>query len=282
MEQAIQPIERALIEQSALRVLGVFQRGVDLLMLRLMMLWEKSEVVDLAVELIAIGLATLDRYDHLTLNPALCPYLHESLESHEYAGLIARWSEEMILCVEFLVQQRHQNIEFAATLTGMELPNLFALLDRVHQAGDAEATIDLTTSLFLLLQRLGKPRLLERIAQVRDAAMVQLAETWNHAQFEARSTRIEQQLASGQLHEALNGARALLEHARILGDQDYPDADYDLAMACTLLARVLMTTGGPEQGLLLLDEARRRFEAIARERPCRSALAVTQSLIADR
>jgi hypothetical protein len=35
----------------------------------------------------------------------------------------------------------------AATLTVLDLPNLFALLERVDRAGDAGATIDLATSL---------------------------------------------------------------------------------------------------------------------------------------
>ena len=50
------------------------------------------------------------------------------------------------------MQQRSQNTEVAATLTVLELPNLFALLDLVQRAGDPEATIDLATSLYSLLQ----------------------------------------------------------------------------------------------------------------------------------
>ena len=50
------------------------------------------------------------------------------------------------------MQQQSQNTEVAATLTLLELPNLFALLDLVQAAGDAEATIDLATSLYSLLQ----------------------------------------------------------------------------------------------------------------------------------
>jgi hypothetical protein len=53
----------------------------------------------------------------------------------------------------------------AATLTLLELPNLMVLLDRVSAAADPEATIDLATKLFRLLQNLGKPRLLEKSAQ---------------------------------------------------------------------------------------------------------------------
>ena len=93
-----------------------------------------------------------------------------------------------------------------------------------------------------------------------------LGDAWNHARFEAARTRIEQQLAGGRLREAFEGAQALLQRARAAGEQAYPGADYDLAMACFLLARVLKTAGGSEQALPLLDEARQRFEAVAKER----------------
>ena len=106
------------------------------------------------------------------------------------------------------MQQQSQNAELAATLTLLELPNLFALLDLVQAAGDAEATIDLATSLYSLLQMLGKPRLLARVGQVRDAAAAALGDAWNHARFEAVRTRIEQQLAGGRLREAFDGAQA--------------------------------------------------------------------------
>ena len=53
------------------RVLGVFHSGVDLDMLRTMMQWENEDVDSLAGELIATGLATPNRFNHLTLNPAL-------------------------------------------------------------------------------------------------------------------------------------------------------------------------------------------------------------------
>ena len=92
------------------------------------------------------------------------------MDAAEREALTARWVAAMRAYVEFLVQQQSQNTEIAATLTVLELPNLFALLDQVQAAGDAEATIDLTTSLYSLLQNAGKPRLLARVGQVRDAA----------------------------------------------------------------------------------------------------------------
>jgi tetratricopeptide (TPR) repeat protein len=89
----------------------------------------------------------------------------------------------------------------------------------------------------------------------------------NHVLFEAQRTRIQQQLDGGRLREALNGAQQLLQRARAGGENAYPDADYDLAAACIMLARVLRTVGGSEQALPLLDEARQRFEAIERDEP---------------
>lgn len=257
--------------QERARVLGVFHGGVHPEVLRVMMQWEDADVVALAVELIETGLATRNRYSHLTLNPALCPYLRGRMDAAEREALTTRWVEVMVEYVEFLVQRSNQNPELAATLTVLELPNLFALLDLVQTAGDAEATIALATWLYELLQEFGKPRLLARLGQVRDTAAVALGDAWNHTRFEAARTRIELQETSGRLREALDGSQQLLQRTRAVGEQAYPDADYDLAMACWLLARVLKTAGGSEQALPLLDEARQRFEAVEKQSPGRGA-----------
>jgi tetratricopeptide (TPR) repeat protein len=108
---------------------------------------------------------------------------------------------------------------------------------------------------------------MKRVARVREAAAAALGEGWSHARFEASRTRIEQQLAAGQLREALAGAQQLLHQAQAAGEAAYADADFDLANAFILLGRVLKTGGGAEQALPLLQEAGRRFEAIANKRP---------------
>ena len=251
------------------RVLGVFHGGVDANVLVGMMGWKEADVVSLADELIATGLATPTGYGHLTLNPALCPYLCGQIDAAEREALTARWGEAMRAYAEILNQQ--QNAEMAATLTGLELPNLFALLEQVQRAGDAETTIALATLLYGLLHNAGKPRLLERVAQVRDRATAALGETWSRAHVDAQRTRIAQQLAGGRLREAFDGAQALVQRARAAGEKAYPGANYDLAAACFTLARVLHTAGGSEQTLPLLDEAQQRFEAVARERASKAA-----------
>jgi CHAT domain len=72
------------------RVLGVFHGGVDLDVLRTMMQWEDGDVGSLAGELIETGLATPNRYNHLTLNPARCPYLRGQVDAAERETLTAR------------------------------------------------------------------------------------------------------------------------------------------------------------------------------------------------
>jgi tetratricopeptide (TPR) repeat protein len=245
------------------RVLGVFHGGVDLDLLRAMTGWEPAEVEGLAMELVGTGLATANPYGHLSLNPALCPYLKATLIEEELQALSAGWLVAMAEYLDYLVQQQDQNTELAAALTLLELPNLFALLDRSQADADPETTIERATSLYGLLRWLGKPRLLERLARVREAAAAALGEGWSHARFEASRTRIEQQLAAKQLREALAGAQQLLQQAQAAGEAAYTEADYDLAAAFFLLGWVLQAGDGAQQALPLLQEAGRRFEAIA-------------------
>jgi tetratricopeptide (TPR) repeat protein len=249
------------------RALGVFHGGADLDVLRTMMQWERADVASLAVELIETGLATPHPYNHLSLNPALCPYLRRHLSDAEHETLMAGWTAAMAELIEFLRSQLSRKIEIAATLTVLELPNLFALLDHVERAYDAEATINLTSTLFSLLRGIGRPHLLDRLARARDAAVMTLGKTWNHARFEAQRTEIEQLLTRGRSREALESAKQLLERARLAGETGYPAADYDLAGACFLLADAMRSSGAAEQALPLLDEAQRRFAKVEQERP---------------
>jgi tetratricopeptide (TPR) repeat protein len=238
-------------------------------------------VEGLALELVGTGLATPNPYNHLSLNPALCPYLKASLSEEEEPGLTAGWLEAMAAYLGYLHQQRSQNTELAATLTLLELPNLFALLDRSQAVAVPESTINRANYLHSLLERLGKPRLLERVARVREAAAAALGEGFSRARFEASCTRIEQQLAAGQLREALAGAQQLLQQAQAAGDEAYVGADYDLAMAFCLQGVVLRTGGGAQQALPLLQEAGRRFEAIANANDNKAATGMVSVCLAE-
>lgn len=249
------------------KVLGVFHGGVNLRVLQLMMGLEEVEVASLATELIETGLATPNSYNHLALNPALCPYQRGRMEKAEIDVLADRWVEVMRDYADFLVWQQNHHPELASTLKLLELPNLFALLGLVQQVGDAEATIDLATSLCSLLEALGKPRLLERVGEVRDAAAASIGNSWNHARFDAMQSRIEQQLAGGQLQEAYDGAQAMLQRARAAGEQAYSGAVYDFIYANYVFAKVLNRGGSAEQALPLLEASLHRYETIMKNHP---------------
>ncbi len=250
--------------QQRVRVLGVFHGGVQLGVLREMMAWSNEDVFDLAHALLQTGLATQGPYNHLTLTPALCPWLRKQLAGNEAVELATRWQAAMLKYVNLLVQERSQNTELAATLSRLELANLFVLLELLASAGDAAATIELATSLYRLLQSFGKARLLARADQVRDCASTQLGSTWQHAHFEAARTQIEQQLARGEMQAALSGAQAILQTALAAGANAYPDADFDLAGAHFLLGRALRFAGDATSALAQLQQAEQRFSSIAK------------------
>ena len=63
----------------------------------------------------------------------------------------------------------------------------------------------------------------------------------------------------------------MLQQAQAAGEAAYAGADYHLAVAFLLLGRVLRRAGAAEQALPLMQEAGRRFEAIAHKRPDRDA-----------
>ena len=77
----------------------------------MMMQWEQADVGTLAGELIATGLATPNRYNHLTLNPRSAPTCAGGWTRAEREALTARWVEAMRAYAEFLDQQRSQNTE---------------------------------------------------------------------------------------------------------------------------------------------------------------------------
>ena len=249
--------------QQRVRALALFHGGVQWDVLRTMMGWSNKEEIDLVRALLQTGLATLDPHNHLTLAPALCPWLRKQLADKEAAELAVRWQAAMLGYVNWLEQQLDQNAQLATTLTRLELTNLFALLALLTKARDAAATMNFATTLYRLLQWLGNAQLLARVGQVRDCAQAQLGSTWQHAHFQAARTQIEQQLATGQMQAALVGAQALLQSALAAGAGSYPAAVYDLAMAHFLLGRVLSYIGDAKAALALLKQAEQGFAIIS-------------------
>ena len=90
-----------------------------------------------------------------------------------------------------------------------------------------------------------KPRLVERVGYARDAWGAKLGETWNHARFRGGSgPASNSSWRAGSCARLSQSAQGLLQRARTAGGQAYPEADYDMAMAYFLMARVLQMAGG--------------------------------------
>jgi tetratricopeptide (TPR) repeat protein len=74
----------------------------------------------------------------------------------------------------------------------------------------------------------------------------------------------------------------LLQRAREEGESSYSGADYDLALACHLLARVFERTSAFKQALPLLEEAQKRFENFERNDPGRGAARMASVCLSER
>lgn len=255
------------------RALAVFHGGFHMDVLRMMLKQEDHEIASLAEELVGTGLATPHFYEnlttHLTLNPALCPYLRAQLDVAEIESLLPNWEEAMLVYADILAHEHNQDTAFSARMTLLELPNFISLLDRMQQSDNYEATISLINSLYYLWKHIGKPSLLKRLEEVREVASASLGEVWNHTSFEAQRTLIEQQLDDGRLSEAFNRANELLQRAEVVGVKAYPLADYDLAYAHWLVARSLPS--GDEKKISFIESAIEQFDAIAKSIPSPSA-----------
>ncbi len=182
--------------------------------------------------------------------------------------------------MDFLLEQRSEDVHLAAHLTLLKLPNLLAALAwhaEAVQAGQAaapagtpdasvaptwDAVVDMATSLEGLLQNLGRPRALASVAHLRAHASAHLG-TWSHMHFVAERAAVERLRNAGRLAEAVATARTLLRQAQAVGRDTYPSAAYDLAMAHWTLGRMLVLSGDAAAALALLAEAHTGFTALA-------------------
>ena len=245
------------------RRLGVFLGGGHLsVMDRVLGLdSEKCEGLELARQLIGVGLAEMLPYGYLRLHPALGPALARELGEAEREEAWGVWVGAMVGLTSFLYQQQFQDARLAATLTLLELSNLLAALEalaaRTEEVG-AERVVGDATNLEGLLQNLGRPQAQARVARIRERASRGLAE-WTHARYLAESAAVDRLLDAGRLAEALAATEGVLRRARDAGEEVYEGAAYDLAMAFARLGRVLWMGRRVEVALAPLGEARERF-----------------------
>ncbi len=256
------------------KVLAPFHGGTNLLVLSFMFIADLENPGEAALDsayqfasilassLIKVGLVEPAAYNHLRLDPALPPYLWAQLAPAEQEQVQSRWAEGMGQLVGFLYQQRSQDAQLAAQLTLLELPNLLALLDWAVDRLSPEQMVGLAAHVEQLLANLGRPQALAQVVAVRERVASQLGE-WSHARYLVEDQKIDRLLACGNLQAAYTTAQQLLQQSLTAGEAAYPGAAYDIAMAHSLLGRVLFRGGNAEVALQLLTEAQQRFQILA-------------------
>lgn len=262
-----------------LQPLAVFHGGAHLVVLRQMLGAESEAVMSLARQLIEVGLADDMGDNHLRLDPALPAYLLRELSEAEQEELRAVWAGGMVALTNFLYEQQFKDAELSSRLTLLELPNLLSLLAWAQDKAAPEPVVELAQSCEMLFSFLGLRQALAQATKVREQAAEKLGE-WSHARRLTESADIERLLERGEVRAAYAAAEALLKRCLSAGVAAYENADYDIAQVQFLLGRVLRMGGAAEAALTQLDEAGRRFQALA-DAGNTSAAVMASTVIAD-
>ena len=90
---------------------------------------DRESIGAIAQMLIGAGMAEIQNYNYLRLDPALPTYLKLRQSTEDLARLESAWAEAMIQLVNFLYEQISKDSKMAFNLTLLELPDLLALLD---------------------------------------------------------------------------------------------------------------------------------------------------------
>jgi tetratricopeptide (TPR) repeat protein len=257
--------------------LAVVHGGGHLFVLSEVMGLDNESVGAVAKMLIDTGMAEMQDYNYLRLDPALPAYLRLGMGQEEFTQLENAWAEAMQQLVRFLYQQMFKDSRMAFNLTLLELPNLLALLDWLavlleQDSANAEMVSDIAGSIEQLLEYLNRPTALAKAVNLREESAGRIPE-WGSTRFKNEFLLIERLLAAGQLQPAYEKATALLEKAKAA---DYPGADYDLAMAHDSLAQVLETAGQADAAFNLFIECQHLFETIGERGAQMAAVALSE------
>ena len=88
---------------------------------------------------------------------------------------------------------------------------------------------------------------------------------WSHARYMAESQAVDRLLEQGAFQAAEQKARVILQHCIMAGEDAYPVAAYDCALAHFRLGRTLSMMGRVEEAFEMIRQAQQRFQALAAE-----------------
>lgn len=257
--------------------LAVVHGGGHLFVLSEVMGLDNESVGAVAKMLIDTGMAEIQDYNYLRLDPALPAYLRLDMAQEEFTQLEGTWAGAMQQLVNFLYQQKFQDSNMANNLTLLELPNLLALLDWLADLlaqDDSSAEIVNQTARYIeqLLANLNRPSALAKAVKLREESAGKIPE-WGRTRFENERLLIDRLLAAGQFQPAYEKAVVLLEKAK---GAIYQGADGDLGIAYFLLGRVLRFGGQAAPALDFLIQAQQLFDTIGERGERMASAALTE------
>ncbi len=245
--------------------LGVFHGGGHLTAIAavLGLDFESDEEVNLAEQLIHLGLAAMLPDNYVRFHPALGAALRAELGGEELTSARAAWAEATAQLVGFLHQQQIKNPQLAASLALSDLRNLLACLKYLHETADADDVVEMASALEALVGPLGRPESLALVERIRDEATGKLSD-WSHVRCMAELETVELLMDAGRPEETINAAEKLLHRAETVGEEAYDGADHDLATIHLTLGLARLVAGDAEHAMTSLEEARRRFHDLAK------------------
>ena len=249
-----------------IKVLGVFHGGANLRVMPYVLGVDGETARQLAIALIEVGLAEDMGYGHLRLDPALPPYLLRELSAADQAEALAavrsRWAEGMAHLTGFLYNQSFQDAELSTKLTLFELPNLMQMLMWAQRKMPTDRFCDVAANLEYLLAPMNRPQALALVVNARELTTQNLA-IWSNSQFRVEATSIDRMLEKGELESACAAAQQLLQRCLAGGEDAYPEAAFNIALAYFRLGRAQKKRGDSQSALRYLSEAQKQHQSLA-------------------
>ena len=241
--------------------LAVYQGGADVATWAMVAEVEQQQTYDAGMALVMVGLAerALNEPPYFfKIDPALPAWLARHTPVELLAARQQRWVEGMKALSQFMYQQISQNTQLAYDLARLNEANLIIMLAILEKQAAPEELVDEAGRVEDLFSRLSRSQVLEFAKGIRERAATKLGE-WSHAQYLHQSAMVDRFLEQGNLQAAFEVAKALVGQCEKAGDQAFPEAEYDGAMAHVRLGRVLEMAGQVGQALPFLQTARQRF-----------------------
>ena len=190
----------------------------------------EATIGEFAEAMIRVGLAEVVDEVFLRWNPALGAVVDGELSDVDRQTARAAFQSTYWRLTELLDKNAHENAKTASSLAMAETPNLLLALDQLSETRDFANTAMMAARVENILQPVATKRTLDRIAAIRASAASEL-QTWDASRFAIEKAAVDELLGSDRTADAVELAKNLLNRAQAAGENAYPGAPRDIAVA---------------------------------------------------